>query len=451
MAPSAHWLMSRSDDGTALIDADAAITVSYAELSVMIDRRATELSSLTGGIALLGISNSVPSIVDYLALTATGVTVMLVDPNSSRSSIDSWLEAYHPDAVLGLAGAIDRVDRASGVERRETVLLPTSGSTGSPKFVRLTRSNLSANADQIVDALRIDESHRALAHLPLFYSYGLSVLNSHLARGASVVLTGSSAIRPEFWKTLADHRVTSLPGVPYSYEMFRRMDIGRRDLPHLRDLTQAGGRLDRDRIIEFHEMCRATERRLWVMYGQTEATARISVLPCDHLPDRIGSVGLPVRDTSVWIDQPDDDGIGELIVSGPQVMSGYAVRREDIDGSDVCGGVLRTGDLARIDDGWITITGRVARIAKIYGARVSLDDVEERLAGFGRVAAVDGGDSVTVFVESVGGDVDAAGTARRMERHLALPVRSLTVVIVESLPVTASGKIDYGKLRESCR
>lgn len=450
MVRPANWLLAGADDSPALIDSGSGDRVSYRQLRAMVDRRGEQLSHLSGGIVVFGIGNSVPSVVDYLALVSSGATVLLVDPESSADSLRGWIDAYRPDAVLGVRGAEDRAVSVAQAPRPETVLLPTSGSTGSPKFVRLSMTNLAANARQIVGALRIETEHRSLVHLPLFYSYGLSVLHSHLSAGASLVLTQSSAVRPEFWNALAEHRVTSLPGVPYSYEMFRRMDIAGRDLPHLRDLTQAGGRMAPERIREFHDFCASTGRRLWVMYGQTEATARISVLPYDRLSERIGSVGRAVEGTTVRIDEPSGDGVGELIVSGPQVMLGYASGRDDIDGSDTCGGVLRTGDLARIDDGWITITGRVSRIAKIYGARISLDDVEERLSGFGRIAAVGSGDSVTVFLETRD-DIDSNVVVRSMERTLGVPVKALSLCIVDALPRTASGKVDYRALEQSCR
>jgi acyl-CoA synthetase (AMP-forming)/AMP-acid ligase II len=452
----AGWLLPDADadvgDRTAVIEAGSGTTLTYRELAGRIDARSDALAACAGNVVLFGITNSIDDVVDYLALTGLGAAVLLADPEAPAEAVEAWVAAYRPEVVRGFAhhGPVDAASPAPA--RTEAVLLPTSGSTGSPKFVRLTRRNLRANAEQIVEALRIRPGDRAFAHLPLFYSFGLSVLHSHLVAGATVVLSTSSAIRPEFWDELAAYAVTSLPGVPYSYEMFRRMRLAERDLPALRELTQAGGRMSPERILEFHEAMAVRGGRLWVMYGQTEASARISVLPPEELPARVGSVGRALPGSRVRVADAGADGTGELIVEGPQVMLGYAEGRVDLDGSDRCGGVLATGDVGRVDaEGWITITGRLKRMAKVFGTRVNLDDVERRLAPFGHLAAVDDGDGIAVFVEvSETGEVPG-DLARRMERHLAFPARSIRLRPVSVLPTTAAGKIDYQELRSACR
>lgn len=447
---AAGWLLADADDRVALVEASSGSQVTYVELAAQVDRLAAELTNHCGSVVLLGASNSVESVVELLALVGVGASVLLADPSASMETVEGWCSAYRPEVVSGFVNVPDlRRSTEVAVARDEAVLLPTSGSTGSPKFVRLARTNLRSNAEQIVEALRISEQDRVYGHLPLFYSFGLSVLTSHLVAGASVVLSDASAIRPEFWEQLVEHSVTSLPGVPYSYEMFHRMKFAERNMPALTELTQAGGRLSADRVLEFHEAIVARGGRMWVMYGQTEASARISVLPPEELPDRVGGVGRAVSGSRVWVDDPDSDGSGELVVEGPQVMLGYANGRDDLDGRDVCGGVLRTGDVGSVDtDGWITITGRLKRMGKVFGVRVNLDDVERALAGLGSLAVVDDGDAVAVFVE---GDVaDTKKFARQIERTASLPPRSVSVHPVAVLPTTAVGKIDYQTLRGWC-
>lgn len=441
-----HPLIGRDDDAVALIDAGSGASVTYRELHALLDRRADELRDLAGGVVMLGASSTIATVVDYLTLTAIDATVALLDPASPSSVVEGWRRAYHPDFLSGFANAPASFARASGQPRaREWVLLPTSGSTGNPKFVRLSADNVVANARQIVEALRIERTDRALGHLPLFYSYGLSVLNSHLLAGASVVLTTDGGLRPEFWKTMRVYRVSSLAGVPYSYEIYRRAGLLDMDLPYLRRMTQAGGRLAPERVAEFHAALAARNVELWIMYGQTEAAARIAVLPPEELPDAMGSVGYAVPQGHLAIEGPDARGDGEVVYSGPNVMLGYASSRADLGGIDEMKGVLRTGDLGHIDGrGRLVITGRLKRVAKVFGARVSLDDVEAQLRSFGTVAAIDDGDRVAVFIES-GAPVD--GLARRMERALAFPPRSVVVYGVETLPTTAAGKIDYQQLR----
>jgi acyl-CoA synthetase (AMP-forming)/AMP-acid ligase II len=323
------------------------------------------------------------------------------------------------------------------------VLLPTSGSTGSPKYARISRAALVASATGIADVLALGPGERGLANLPLHYSYGLSVLVSHLVGGGAVVLTGHSAIRPEHWDVVRDQRVTSLPGVPYSYQLYDRVGVLDLALPHLRSMTQAGGRLDADTVRRYHAGLAAAGRRFHVMYGQTEATSRMSVLDPDDLPEHAGAVGRPVPGGSFRIDDLGD-GVGEVVYSGPNVMLGYAHGRADLARPDELGGVLATGDVGRLDgDGRLWLTGRLKRIVKLYGERVSLDDIEQLARPWGpAVAAETGPDRLAVYVE---GDVPE-GAARTLERRLGVPPRTVEVVGVDELPRTASGKVDYARL-----
>jgi acyl-CoA synthetase (AMP-forming)/AMP-acid ligase II len=438
-----HPLLVVEDQRPAIVDADTGWSCTYAQLAASVRRRADAVARYRGGVVLLGATNSVSTIVDYLALTAVGATVALLDPASDPEIVQHWIGAYCPEGVWGFMNAEPVVGAASNDDGscEESVLLATSGSTGSPKFVRLSAANVLANAGQIAEALRIDTQRRALAHLPFFYTYGLSVLNSHLIAGASIVLTSTNPMRTEFWNALHEHRVTTLSGVPYSYEMYRRVGMLDMDLPDLRHMTQAGGRMEPERVIEFHNALAARGASLHVMYGQTEATARIAVLDPADLPEAAGSVGRAVPRGTVTIAD------GEVVFRGPNVMLGYANSRADLGQGDKLGGVLYTGDLGELDEhGRLWITGRARRIAKVFGSRVSLDDVEAKLRSFGTLAAVDAGDRVAVFIERA----DGPTLTRQMEHALGFPPRALVVYAVEQVPTTPAGKVDYRMLEKSC-
>jgi acyl-coenzyme A synthetase/AMP-(fatty) acid ligase len=435
------------EDRPAIIDSGDGRSLTFGELKHVVDERAEQLSPYSGRLVSMGASMKLPTVVDYLALVRCGATLALLDPETPEAVLSDWISRYDPAATWGFAHRPDFpcTTRSPEAPRLERILLPTSGSTGSPKFVRLSEQAVVANAKQIVSALEIYPDHRACAHLPLFYSYGLSVLNSHLASGATTVLCPFSAMQHEFWDALRLWKVTSLPGVPYSYEMFRRAGLFERDLPDLVDMTQAGGKLPAERVQEVHARARERGMRFWVMYGQTEATARISVLHHAELPEAAGSVGNPLQGATVRVDEPDSSGSGELIYRGPNVMLGYAEGRADLDGADLMQGQLPTGDLGRIDEsGRLWITGRLKRIAKVFGTRVSLDDVEAALRRFGTLAAIDDAQGIAVVVEAA---THKGATARDMERALGLPTRSLRLVVVDHLPVLTSGKLDYAALR----
>lgn len=440
-------LLSRDDDAPALINGITGNTLSYAELGRKVRQRADDLSNCSGALLFVGASTTIEFVIDYLALLEVDATVALVDPDTSRSALEGWIDAYRPNAWWGLANMHDKQLGADvGKNMRESVLLPTSGSTGNPKFVRLTVENIVTNADQIVEALRIDETQRAMAHLPLYYSYGLSVLNSHLRAGSTVVLCRVSSVHAEFWSAMRQHCVTTLPGVPFSYDLFLRMGILSIDLPALKHLTQAGGRLGSDRILDMHSVLAARGVQLWIMYGQTEATARMSVLPSAALPEHAGSVGFAVPGSSLEIDEAGTDRDGEIVFRGKNVMLGYADCREDIDGTDQLQGVLPTGDLGHLDrDGYLWIVGRSRRIAKVFGTRVNLDDVEDQLSSWGALAAVDDGERIAVFLEHK----DAEGkSSRAAERALSFPPQSIRLRLIDKIPTLASGKVNYRSLEE---
>ncbi len=331
------------------------------------------------------------------------------------------------------------------------LLLSTSGSTGSPRFVRLTHRNLEANAESISQVLDIGSADCAISSLPIHYSYGLSVITTHLLRGASIALTGQGLLEPGFWETFRTAECTSLAAVPYLYQILNRLDPDRLNVPSLNTLTQAGGRMDPALIAKFSGWITRRAGRFFVMYGQTEATARISILPCDALPDKMGSVGKPIPGGQAFIRVEDETTVepnrpGELVYQGPNVMMGYAGSRNDLALGDELHGVLGTGDIARIDqDGYLFITGRAKRDAKVFGLRINLDEVESMLRVHGPVAVIGKDEKLCIYCEH--GDEQAFELYRReLAVRLRIHHSAFAFVRLESLPVTGNGKIDYQKL-----
>ncbi|MFG3435738.1 AMP-binding protein [Nonomuraea sp. NPDC047897] len=423
-----------------LVVAGEPVALAGADLAARIDRAARVLTRLPPGPVFCGMRNDLTSVVRYLAALRAGTPVALLDADLSPGALTMLIRRFRPTAVFGFAHAVEGSPRG----RREApdphpdlaVLLATSGSTGSPRLVRLSRRAVLANAHAIVTALAIGPGDVAPTSLPLHYSYGLSVLNSHLAAGAGVVLTDAGLLERSFWTHLDAHGCTSLAGVPYQYEMLRRLRFDPAEHPTLTTMTQAGGRLRAELVGEFA----AKAQRFFVMYGQTEATARISVLAPEHLADKPGSCGRAVPGGRLTVEG------GEVVYHGPNVMMGYAETAADLARGDDLGGVLRTGDLGRLDDeGFLHLTGRVKRIAKIFGVRVSLDDVEGLLRDCGPVAATSGDDRVTVWAEGLDRD-GCARLARRLGTELRLHWSGFDVRAVDRLPLLTTGKIDYRTL-----
>jgi acyl-coenzyme A synthetase/AMP-(fatty) acid ligase len=307
-------------------------------------------------------------------------------------------------------------------------------------MVRLSYANLSTNAESIASFLGINSAERAITSLPIHYSYGLSVLNSHLARGAGILMTDEAVTTKPFWTLFREAGATSLAGVPVTWQMLQRLRIERMDLPSLRTLTQAGGRLAPELIRHFAQISRDRGWRFIVMYGQTEATARIAWLPPERLANKLGAIGIAIPGGAISL-----DASGELIYRGPNVMLGYAETAADLALGDVQGGVLATGDLARIDeDGVVWLTGRSKRIAKVFGNRVNLDEVEALLDSRMQLdsAAIAGDDKLLVAIAS--DTPDAAAQALALLREaLGVHPSGLDVRGLNALPLTASGKKDY--------
>lgn len=333
------------------------------------------------------------------------------------------------------------------------LLLTTSGSTGSPKLVRQSYDNIQANTDSIVSYLEIDEEERPVTTLPMYYTYGLSVINSHVHAGACVLLTEHSIITRAFWDFMKENRATSIAGVPYTYEMLKRARFFRMELPDLHTMTQAGGKLLPELHREFAEYAAENGKKFVVMYGQTEATARMGYLPAGKALDKVGSMGIPIPGGRFALIDVNGDEIsvpektGELIYEGANVTLGYAECREDLAKGDERHGRLETGDMAQFDtDGYYYIVGRKKRFLKLFGSRVNLDEVERMIRPeFPDIdCACSGEDDVLkVFIT----DPHFSGEVERfLISRTHINQRAIRVIPIREIPRSESGKVLYKEL-----
>jgi acyl-coenzyme A synthetase/AMP-(fatty) acid ligase len=338
------------------------------------------------------------------------------------------------------------------------LLLGTSGSTGSPQFVRLSHENVWSNAESIVQYLELDGAEIPITTLPPSYTYGLSILHSHVVVGATIAVTKATFFDRSFWEFVRDVGATSLGGVPYHYEMLDRLRFTTMDLPCLRTLTQAGGRMESAMTRKFAVHCASRGMRYFTMYGQAEATARMSYLPSTKAVTKSGSIGSAIPGGRLWLEDQDGNVIdeagvtGELVYQGANVSMGYAMGYVDCAKGDEHHGVLRTGDMARRDeDGDYYIVGRLKRFIKLFGHRVNLADVESFLYEEGLVVACAGGDDVLeIYVPH-----EATGQAQRVKalvvQYLNVAVKGVAIYGVEVLPRNDAGKVQYAELRPENR
>ncbi|MCH9702661.1 MAG: AMP-binding protein [Actinomycetia bacterium] len=394
-------------------------------------------------LVLLETRNDVDTLAHYLGALAGDHVVLPVPPGRDHREM---ITTYRPDVVIDAAGVQVRPGAAHRLHADLALLMSTSGSTGSPKLVRLSRTNLITNAAAIVDYLDIRRTDRAATTLPMSYCYGLSVVHSHLLAGAALILTERSVADAAFWDLFSRYRGTTFAGVPYTFELLEQVGFGSMNLPHLRYLTQAGGRMPAERVRTFAGLGSQQGWQLFVMYGATEATARMAYLPPDLAGTRATAIGRPIPGGSFSIEAVDgwQAGTGELVFRGPNVMMGYAHGPQDlILGASV--DELRTGDIARRgSDGLYEIVGRRNRFAKMYGLRIDLQQVETTLRDRGvRALCTTHDDRLAV--------VAAACDQRDLQRLTAdaagIPAGAVAAVCVQQLPMLASGKPDYPAVR----
>ncbi|RAM38976.1 AMP-binding protein [Arthrobacter globiformis] len=419
-------------------------TLTYRDLVRRVDALALRLGTQRRLVALAA-ANDVDSLVAYLAALVGGHPLILL-PEDKPAALESLVAAYDPDVVLRSANGETVFEERRPGTRHElhpdlALLLSTSGSTGSPKLVRLSSANLQANAESIAEYLDIGPADRAATTLPVSYCYGLSVINSHLLRGAGLVLTDLSVVDPCFWELFRTGGATSFAAVPYTFELLERVGFADMDLPSLRYVTQAGGRLAPERVQSYAELGRRKGWELFVMYGQTEATARMAYLPPALAAEHPGAVGIPVPGGAFRIEPVDGLEDGELVYTGPNVMLGYAETPEDL-GAGRTVHELRTGDLARKHPaGVYEVVGRRSRFVKIVGLRVDLGQVERILGDLGVEAASAGTDQGLVV--AVEGSHDTQLLSKVLAQGIGLPRAALELHAVEHLPRLATGKVDY--------
>ncbi|WP_083266432.1 AMP-binding protein [Arthrobacter sp. U41] len=439
--PFAADLASHGDSPAILTD---NVAVTYRELAERVDDLAVRLGTERRLVALTA-ANNLESLVAYLAALAGGHPLILL-PEDKPAALESLVAAYDPDVIVRSGNGRTVLEERRPGTRHElhpdlALLLSTSGSTGSPKLVRLSHANLQSNAESISEYLNIGPDDRAATTLPMSYCYGLSVINSHLLRGAGLVLTDLSVVDPCFWELFRNRGATAFAAVPYTFELLERVGFAGMELPSLRYVTQAGGRLAPEMVRQYAGLGRRQGWDLFVMYGQTEATARMAYLPPELAATVPGAIGIPVPGGSLRIDPVPGLEHGELVFTGPNVMLGYAETAEDL-GKGRSIDELRTGDLARQHPtGVYEVVGRRSRFVKIVGLRVDLGQVERILADLGVQAASAGTDDGLVV--AVEGDHDTRLLGKVLSQGLGLPRAALQVHAVEHLPRLATGKLDY--------
>ena len=464
------WDFSQFPERTALICEQKCL--SYRELAEISAEIASAIPS-RAPVFLLA-RNSPAAIAGYVGFVQNGIVPVMIDAALDAGLLTALRAAYRPCYAWVPAERVEEFQPSRTVLRRDeyvlldlaeknpfslhedlALLMTTSGSTGSPKLVRQSYENLKANTESIVQYLGLHEDECAVTNLPLHYVYGLSILNTHLAVGASVVVTEKTLFDRSFWQLMRDKEVTSFSGVPYTYVMLKRLRFFRMELPTLHTLTQAGGKLDPELHAEFADYAVRTGKDFIVMYGAAEATARMGYLPPQDALEKVGAMGIAIPDGRfALVDEAGEeitaaDTVGELVYYGANVTLGYAESGADLARGDERHGRYETGDLARRDaDGYYTIVGRKRRFLKMFGKRTNLQEVEHILRQhFGEIEVACAGidDNLYIFVtqEELVPEIVPFLSAKLGLHHSAFTARCIA-----EIPKNASGKTVYRDLEQ---
>ena len=296
---------------------------------------------------------------------------------------------------------------------------------------------------------------RPITTLPMNYTYGISILNTHLAVGATILMTQKTLMQREFWDFFTREKATSFGGVPYTYEMLDKLMFFRRKLPDLRTMTQAGGKILPALHKKFAEYAAKEGKHFVVMYGQAEATARMAYLPPEKALEKCGSTGVAIPGGKFDLIDANGgkittpDTVGELVYTGDNVTLGYAVCGADLAKGDERGGVLQTGDMAQFDaDGYFYIVGRKKRFLKIFGNRVGLDETERLIkTQYPELDCACAGkdDAMHVFITD---ENKTSEIKRFLAEKTRLNPTAFHVKHIEKIPKNDAGKTLYRELEQ---
>ncbi len=386
------------------------------------------------------------------SLISRRLVPLILNAKTEETLYSNLLATYKP-AYIWQNGVLTRTDNPIAPLYPElSHLLPTSGSTGSPKLVRHCYDNIEAAGINISTFFELKETDRPLMVLPLYYTMGLSMVFSHFRVGATVLITGRNMTDPIFWKFIKEERATSFTGVPYSFQILNLMRFFRMDLPDLELLTQGGGKMERGLNLKFAEYCRDNGKRWIATYGQSECTARMAYLPAKWAVEKVGSIGIAVPNGELSLIDADDHPIttphveGEMCYRGKNVTLGYACTLADLALGDERHGFIRTGDLAYFDeDGCYYIVGRKGRFLKLFGMRVGLDECEQIIASDCQTesACVGTDEKMIVYITNAA-KTQAVKDALVEKTHIV--ATSFEIRIIPDIPKNEAGKKLYSKL-----
>lgn len=441
--------LNKFDNKIAIIDGEEKL--SYSDLVSRLEKDDFSKSLPFKLLVFIKASSDIDTIIAYLSNLAAGNIVHLYD-SEDNEIIDSLIGIYNPNLLFKNGKYNILHDKELALHPDTALLLSTSGSTGTPKFVRLSAVNIQSNATSIAKYLKLQSSDKALLQLKLHYSFGISILNSYLLVGGTIVLTDVTVMDDEFGDLINKHKITSFSGVPFTFQSLDKVSFNLADYPTLRQITQAGGKMQKEDVLRWHRIAKNCGIDFFVMYGQTEASPRISYLPPRVLENNPESIGIAVPDGEIYIVDEHKDVInipgkeGELVYRGPNVMQGYATELKDLNKESELK-ELYTGDIAKFNDaGLFTIVGRNSRFVKLFGVRTNLDDLEKSFKKYVKEIVCTGDDSKIIVAHLKGDDVSEA--VHEISKKVNIPEVCFQTLPLVTIPTLSNGKVNYKAINQ---
>lgn len=418
-------------------------------------------------IIILLCNNSYECLLIYLSCLKKGSIPLLLSDKVCEFHLNEYIKRYLPKYIFSPKKINLKINNLSYmktyfiykysnhklVENKElTLLLTTSGSTGNPKVVKVSKKNIISNTTSICKYLNLSEKERHITTLPMNYTYGLSCINTFLYSGGSIILNSDAITAKGFWINLDKYKPTYFAGVPYTYEILSKYFLEKLAKSTIRVFTQAGGKLGNQFLDKFVKFSDENNKEFIVMYGQTEATARMSYLPYSKLKEKMGSIGKAIPGGKFSLRNTYFEAnkiVGELTFEGDNVTEGYAHSFKDLNVKEKKTNLLNTGDIGWIDeDNYVFLIGRINKFAKISGIRVSLIDVEDFFNKQGLNCAVCSDDIfLNIFIETEEENkIDIIRLKKEISNKMNISSNSIKFKTISKLPRLDSGKINYQKL-----
>lgn len=461
------WNFSRYKNKIALFNSNNE-KIYYQDLIIYSKIIAKKIRKKT--LTLILVDNSLTSVICYISLLNSKRPILILNQNISNKFLNDIIKKYEPKNIcIPIKSYSQQIYKnyKSNFKFREFeffkskikdnfkvkndvgLLASTSGSTGSVKFVRQTYDNLKYNTLAIIKYLKLNKTNTTITTLPISYTFGMSIINTHLKVGSKILVTKKSLFEKKFWEDFKNNNIDTIYGVPYTFEILDKLNFFSKNNFNLKLIAQAGGKISANLQKKIANYSKKYNKNFFVMYGQAEATTRISYLPCKNVLKKIGSIGVPIDGGRISLINNNKivckkNSIGEIVYEGKNVCMGYASGKLDINKNDEWRGKIFTGDLAKRDkDGYYFIVGRKKRFTKIYGLNVNLDEIENLIKlKFDKLdcAVISKGNKIIIYIS-------IKKLIKKIFIYITkivdLNINSFEVFFLKKIPKLSNGKNNY--------